>query len=1037
MRLLRKYIICAAGLLATLAGCQDEEIYKSRDRVKEGIPTNVRINFKVDANELMTRAIQKDEKEEFRLENMYVMIFDGAGNRIKTTDDNGNDRSFFERGEAGGAFNPTDEGTGYVSFKAITANDARIVGVVNLKTATCATDYPITKVTLDAINSLDELKSRVMTIENSEPIERGVRFMMTGYAEDENGNNKITIKGDEGGTSSVEYPIKLRRVDAKIEVKVTAEAGDTRWKHFSFKPGQWRVMRAPSQSLLLPAESANTEGNWDADGTYVDTQAREFEELTRIDVENEHLYAGGNFAFYLPENRKQYKKKIEDPAAYYLRDKQLKENLGGEGSQKPGQIVENGAFEYANDNSTYLLMTGHLSYTDENGQEVNADTRYIVHLGYAKKTGSAESADVNDYNTLRNGHYTYNIKVKGVNDIEVEVEDKNEKRPGHEGDIVYSSNKIFTLDSHYDRELLEIKKTDITDKMTWSVKTPFSSGICTAGISESEIPTALKDYKWIKFAINKLYGQVEGKFVKYPGDQNYDDPDIEGDGVESPFFITHEGGKYKDARLMDIHQLITYLKANKENAALYDGDHICITAFIDENLYFINPQTGESNLELWKSSVEKEDRQLHIITEEAQYSEDGNSSIVHSLYTFTQKAIRTVYNVNKTELKTAWGLESVMETERLEPGDVSQGTDSKNGRKNTLKWLENKSWTQIINTSVQYGLNSGYNTAAYACLLRNRDLNGDNVIQSNEIRWYLAAIDQLTDIYLGEYALDEASRLYPQNATDRPGGNSVYWHYTSSSANGSDPWILWAEEGASRGSYASSKEEGKNGTKYAYRCIRNLGILLENVDSNPTDLIQFDGSTNTFDLTNMNPKALRTAPIANELTPHNERDALNRPFSKFEVYPEDRPTPSYSRRLGTDGYYLSFNNDHNWRYYQTTVSDVPQGYRIPNQRELLIMASRMLKDKWKTYRIEQGGGLFPPPSVESKASYICKTAFSLNGQGPYKVDQDADYWTLENGWKDGVYDREGFLWHAESGQFSLQNRKQEEGYIRAVRDITE
>lgn len=160
-------------------------------------------------------------------------------------------------------------------------------------------------------------------------------------------------------------------------------------------------------------------------------------------------------------------------------------------------------------------------------------------------------------------------------------------------------------------------------------------------------------------------------------------------------------------------------------------------------------------------------------------------------------------------MKTAWGLESVMETERLEPGDVSQGTDSKNGRKNTLKWLENKSWTQIINTSVQYGLNSGYNTAAYACLLRNRDLNGDNVIQSNEIRWYLAAIDQLTDIYLGEYALDEASRLYPQNATDRPGGNSVYWHYTSSSANGSDPWILWAEEGASRGSYASSKEEGK------------------------------------------------------------------------------------------------------------------------------------------------------------------------------------------------------------------------------------
>lgn len=165
---------------------------------------------------------------------------------------------------------------------------------------------------------------------------------------------------------------------------------------------------------------------------------------------------------------------------------------------------------------------------------------------------------------------------------------------------------------------------------------------------------------------------------------------------------------------------------------------------------------------------------------------------------------------------------------------------------------------------------------------------------------------------------------------------------------------------------------------------------MENVDSNPTDLIQFDGSTNTFDLTNMNPKALRTAPIANELTPHNERDALNRPFSKFEVYPEDRPTPSYSREWNLSGYYLSFNNDHNWRHYQSTINDVPQGYRIPNQRELLIMASRMPEDKWKTYSASNWSG-----TSSSKASYVCKTAFSLNGQGPYKVDEDADYPTWE------------------------------------------
>lgn len=81
----------------------------------------------------------------------------------------------------------------------------------------------------------------------------------------------------------------------------------------------------------------------------------------------------------------------------------------GNANGKPGQEYENTDFMYANDDATYLVLTGHLSYTDENGKEVNADTRYIIHLGYADTP-----KDVNDYNTRRNGHYVYNIKVKGV-----------------------------------------------------------------------------------------------------------------------------------------------------------------------------------------------------------------------------------------------------------------------------------------------------------------------------------------------------------------------------------------------------------------------------------------------------------------------------------------------------------------------------------------------------------------------------------------------------------------------------------------------
>lgn len=1035
MKRLITYFIGVIALLAILTGCQDKEFYTSKDRVKEGLPVQVSLKFQVDMSKSLTRAAQ-EEKYEYWLDNLYILMFDETGNRIEITDDNGTPHSFFQAGEEGGAFNPSNGGTevqGQLSFKAVTANDARIVGIANLETTSSSTAYSITKEDLDGIDSFSQLQEMVMSIQDAEPIERGGLFMMTGYVEDESGGNKITIAGEEGGVTTLEdYSLKLRRVDAKVEVNMSAEAGNSSWQHFSFRPSQWRVMRVPKQSLVIPAMEANEQGNWDADGDYVDTQFREFEKLVEVDEENEHLYRGGSFVFYMPENRKAPKEEILSDN-YALRDEMNSEPTDGAANGKPGQTHENTDFKYANDNATYLILTGHLSYTNENGEEINADTRYIIHLGYAD-----EPKDVNDYNTRRNGCYTYNIKVKGVNDIEVEVNNQNETRPGYEGDIVYSSNQIFQLDSHYDRELLKIKKTDITEGMTWSVKTPFSSGIYTPG---TEIAQELKDYKWIKFAINKLYG-VEGEdvFVKYPGDLNYDDPDVSdgpADNASSPSFPGYPG-----ARLMDIHQLINYLKSHKDDTSLYNGDHICITAFVDENLYFVNPVTGETTgRSLWKSSVEKEDRQLHIITEDAKYSPDGNSSIVHSLYTFTQKAIRTVFNVDKESLTTAWGLESVMETERLVPGDVSQGTSTRNGRENTLKWLEGKKWTEVMNTSVQYGLNTGYESAAYACLLRNRDLNGDNIVDGREVRWYLAAIDQLTDIYLGEYALDESSRLYPTNSINRPGGTSVYWHYTSSSANendGNNPWVLWAEEGASRGSYGGDYgSKAVNGPNYSYRCVRNLGLALDSPEEEPADLVAIQG--NIIDLSNMNPKSLRSNFETTTLPPHNEQSANNRPYTRFEVYDDISPSPIVEGKNGDSGYWgwlgyshdeidLIWKNLYQWNYFQNS-NPCPAGYRVPNQRELLIMTSRMTESgQWPTRSVtvkwyEGRPAQFPKEHTETLTEeppfYMCQTSFSMDGKAPYTSERD------------------GFMWSTASKVFMLRNNNSETGYVRCVRDVRE
>lgn len=981
-----------------LASCVKEDLDCPFKLVKEGVPVQMTLNYTVDANRVVTRAAQESEYE-FSVHNLYVFIFDSQGAVHY--------RGFFDASsmsvDNGDETNPT---TGNVSFETTTVNNAKIVGIANLTTTGVAAAYQVTKTDLDNIETLDALEEYVMTLRTNS-ISRGASFMMTGYGKGDAGSTDITISADESGNARVDCTLKLERTDAKVEFLVTSEAGDPSWSNFTFTPKTWNVMQVPSQSLLLPAEEVK-----DAEGEYFDVEDLPFED---VDAEK----GTGSFVFYMPENRKSPKKAIEGDD-YALRDLNDKQSVSG--TSKPGQTEENlETFTYANDNSTYVVLTGNLSYQTQTGL-VNADVRYVIHLGYA-------SGDVNDYQTLRNTHYTYHVTVKGVNDIFVEVQYDKEERPGHEGDVVISMNGIYELDSHYDRILISISESEIDNDMTWAINTPMGNGVHQAG--SKTVESGLEDYKWIKFAINKEYGQSSNLYVKYPGDQNYSE-DYKVAPARSGYF-----GHPDDARLWDVHQLILHLKEEKTkgNSDIFEDGSVYITAFIDENLYW-----DDNNRQNWKISVDKEDRQLHIVANTPQYSPDGNSSLVSSLYTFKQKAIRTVYNVAKPELQTAWGLESVMETGRLVPysnnaQNMSNTGDKRNGRNNTIQFWEGRYWTDVLNTSDRYGLNSGYEFAVYACLMRNRDLNGDNKIQAKEIRWYLAAVDQLTDIYLGEYALDEESRLYPSAAYRA----SVYWHYTSSTFEDGEPWVIWSEEGATRGKYSGSY--GKNGMYYAYRCIRNLGMSLDET-GNPEDLVKVtpngDGSF-VIDMSNMSTRSRRSNYEVTPLPNHDEKSDNNRPYEKFEVGKDAYEVETRVTNGGEFGRWdiststedevrFSITNDHNWIYYQTH-NPCPEGYRMPNYREMLIMTSRLPKEEgWPVVEVQvswwERDYLWSDPVQRFGTRslrpnrYVCQTGFSLNGDEPYN---------------NGL--REGYLWDWDSDTFFLQNNRNETGYVRCVRDL--
>lgn len=1094
MRKIIRYTAMLAAGMMLFGGCTfDERLTAS---FKEGVPVNVVLGYEVAREIPLTRAEQEPEYEN-AVDNIYIFVFDASGNRVWTTVDADDDTrlAFFSRTQQGESgienYHPWDGTgnltTGSVRFSVPSVQGATIVGIANLTAPGTGTAFEVTEDDMDKITTLDELESFVMYMPNHS-VERNALFMMTGYAVDGSGNTSIDIAGSEGGDTELGCSIQLTRVDAKVVVNVTSRPGDATWSNFSFEPKTWRVMRVPAQTYLLPYDEANgkteegpwkdnTGSHWDysgQDAKYFDSQERPFEQMTDKEVDNTQYYTGGSFIFYMPENRKRFRQEITEtgPAGYALREESDQEPVE---NRKPGQNYANGDFTYADPNSTYLLLTGYLSYTMADGTVVNTDARYIVHLGYC-------SGNPNDYDTKRNGKYTYYITVTGADDLIVEVTSDNneERRPGYEGDVVYSSNKIFYLDSHYDRCLLEIHPSDVTDEMTWSVKTPFTTGVHTVG---DKTYKGVEDFRWIKFTINKKKGIRHGQYATYSGDNQYN----------SDWYPTSPDiSQAKD--LMDIDQLIAYLKlvkAEDETMSYLVADgttdgHICITAFIDENLYYYDPINDRLQQnpqpQLWHQCVDREDRMLHIIVPDEDltggeyYSPDGNTSLVTSLYSFVQKSIRTVFDASNTQLQTAWGLESVMEGEdngyngRLPVGDVRAAVSNpdynSNGRANSLLWMEGKRWNDVIKITERYGLNSAFNNAAYACLLRNRDLDGDGRVDAEEVRWYLAAIDQLTDIFLGEWALDEASRLYPYDPAngDMPPTGKVYWHYTSSSPDpeqNNNPNVLWAEEGASRGNYGSSS--GINGQYYAYRCVRNLGISLDNPDQEPEDLVQVtdngDG-TYTLDLSRMNPKSLRTAYDNGQPLPKgNEKSANNRPYNKFivdgGVYGFERPyeriyevhnggevsewTPGYSSERDISYKWVNYSF---WDSYQN-INPCPPGYRIPTQRELLIMSTRLKKEEWPVYDItatywvgewvdhdgnwwtpdrfqtHQEEKTFPdliPETYDGNLYYMCQTSFSMDGKNGFTSERD------------------GFMWIYDSGVFMLQNSRDEVGYVRCVKD---
>lgn len=998
---------------------------------------------------------------ESRVRNLFLVIFDRDGGKIYS--------AYYDATNVVSSVDGIVEGG--VNFWTLENNATEGSIVVNASNCEDAEMWIIANINADMINvspeKLSFVKSKSELLEltaslNQNVITRTGMFPMVGMADKlKIDGNKITSGGQE------DFVVELKRIDAKVSVNLGVDTTEdtedetdatvTKQKIVEFRPESWSVMNLPQGTFIVDRGEADYT---DAGLGYFNFMEAAFETFDQDTKQH-------GFSFYMLENK--HESKASTSGKYHLRDKRLKITSGedvGSYQQEDGDM-----WEYAPAYSTYLVIKGEVVMevdvtTNAKTQKLSGQVVYYIHLGDISKS-------MDDYSIVRNTHYTYNITIKGLDKIEVEVKKdaagwnaENEVESGAMGMVYLAKEEIYTFDSHFGQRVFSFDQAFITpETVTWYVKTPFgregTPGMLPDG---TEVPYGL-DYKWVHFMINKVddetgtYNHLNQPynpekatdvlaFVKYikQQKQNYDK------GFPHAFLPEYDDAwrvKYN----ADNGTYITEEEAKANKNGIWYRYRIYVTVFVDEYYYDdhpINPIEGQKDPLLWQQFVNQPNRLMHILSD-SNFSKDGASSATGSVITIRQHSIQTPFNYTDPSVTSGWGAETVDETRDYfwlykksegsadpvhpsAPNQISGNNSTTNGRYNTMRMWNLYSSDTEFNPDVRwdkfldYNRNNDHNliflrdeddiaTLRYACIMRNRDENGNGTIDAAEVKWYIASIGQLNELFIGEQGLGENARLYNtsvpyEDDIDVDGdGNNIApgWHTqvissTRHSTYG-HPVVLWAHEGASTSSY---KQYGWNNHKcrHSIRCVRNLGIddpdeetARENImkfKHEPLDLVVIEGpgfngneetpsneSVYTFDFSRVNPKSTRAWSTI-ELEPSHQFAEQAKVSTGFITGPEASETSSYTdMRKSLEG----------------GGSPCPEGYRLPNVRELAMMSTYLPAD-W----------------FDGKA-YKTSSYYYLGGQNPESVLRK------ESG---------KHSWQANNGYMTLNVTTQ---YVRCVKDV--
>lgn len=695
------------------------------------------------------------------------------------------------------------------------------------------------------------------------------------------------------GENKLDGIIRLRRSVAKITFKFvngSHKISETTTAHVTFKPESYGLYEYSRSCTLM-------ERDWNDDIAYMGDLS--VSEENRFHNGSDFPVTGSQFVFYMPENvqTRNVKGTPDNGWTYFNR-----EERNSDGVENPAQELYN-TFKYAPKHGTFVAVKGTISIPEEN---YSGDVTYYIHLGNFTK-----SAD--DFTVRRNYHYTYTIKVNGVDNIiaEAKAEDSSEIQPGAEGNITHTTDAYLDvrLDSHYETVLLKVKADVDAGTYAVRVNSPYSKNVMVKSTDSPADFDAKKkdlDYGWIRFgkpAANKGYRS-------YPGVSN----------------TTDVFGLIAD--LQSANTTKTYWSKDTYNGEAY----YYTIAYVNEYYYEDNMNNAADKTAELKKFINADDRTMSVILGPNVFeSKDGHSTytdLTHGFFNISQRSIKTFYDLS---VANPFGIEQIEETAATSDYKIDYSYSNRNNYDKDKSDTDNgylnipdrftsgsSSWNSYVSNGFYQSVALSKNYAVYQCLSRNRDEDGDGIIDGEELKWYLPAVHQCTYYWFGMNSLPEDARI---NMEPRKTNN--YWSSTSGFAT----W--WAAEGSAYGA-----KEGK----CHVRCVRSL----KSYNDPASDVSKYDSNTRIVTMLGMDHRSVREAGTVTGEFDEHERGTV------YDVLPS-------SFQIAKNNLDKTFTNDQMMKvvdansatcsdYYEGTNGSDKGQWRVPNEKELTLILKWLRTD---------------------------------------------------------------------------------------------